>query len=148
MRHPAWVRRFLTPDDLEAVTYAVSRAEAGPSGEIRVHLDATCPGDPVTRATRVFEDLGLHRTAERNAVLLYVAIEDRKLAVLGDAGVHIRVPPGYWATLTAALERHFREGQPRQGLIEVVGELGVLLAQHFPRRPDDRNELADDVSLG
>jgi uncharacterized membrane protein len=147
-RPPRWVRRLLSPADLEAVARTVAEAEAATSGEIRVHLDARCPGDPMARAIERFERLGMHRTALRNGVLVYLAIEDRKLAVIGDAGVHARVGPAYWAELTAALVAHLGAGRPGEGLVAAVREVGATLRRHFPRTPDDRNELSDEVSLG
>ena len=147
-RHPRWVRRELRAADLDRVTAAVRRAEAGTGAEIRVHLDARCAGDPVAQAVAVFERLGMTRTAEQSGVLVYLALEDRKLAVIGDAGVHARVAEGYWPRLAAVLADHCRAGRPADGIVAVVDELGSLLARHFPRRPDDRNELDDDVSLG
>jgi uncharacterized membrane protein len=146
-RPPRWVRPFLSPADLHEVARAVGEAEGRTSGEIRVHLDARCPGDPLARAVELFERLGLTRTALRSGVLLYVAVEDRKLAVIGDAGVHQRVGPEYWDRLRAALVAHFREGRPRDGLVAAVREVGETLARHFPRAPDDRNELSDEVRL-
>src|SRR5256885_1014802 len=79
-----------------AVRGAVARAEAGTSAEIRIHLDHACPGDPMARAVVVFERLGMHRTPERHGVLIYVAVTDRKLAVIGDEGIHARVGEAYW----------------------------------------------------
>lgn len=144
---PRWIRRFLTVDDLEAVRRAVAAAEVGTSGEIRVHLDARCSGDPMARAVALFERLGMMRTALRNGVLIYLAIEDRKLAVIGDAGVHERVEPGYWDRLRDTLVEHFRQGQPRDGLVAAVRDVGAVLSRYFPRAPDDRDELSDEVSL-
>jgi uncharacterized membrane protein len=138
----------MAESDLEAVARAVAEAETGTSGEIRVHLDARCAGDPLSRAVRVFERLGMHRTAQRNGVLIYLAIADRKLAVIGDAGVHQRVSDEYWERLTAMLVADFREARPRDGLLKAVRDVGDTLRQHFPRAPDDRNELSDQVSLG
>jgi uncharacterized membrane protein len=146
-RPPHWIRRFLGPGDLEAVGHAIAEAERGTSGEIRVHLDARCPGDPMARAVAVFEGLGMTRTTLRNGVLVYVAVEDRKLAVIGDAAVHERVGPVYWARLRDTVVGHFREGRPRVGLVAAVQEIGEVLRRHFPRAPADENELPDDVSL-
>lgn len=146
-RPPRWIRQFMAPADLDAVTRAVTEAEAATSGEIRVHLDARCPGDPMTRAVGLFEQLGMTRTALRNGVLVYLAVQDRKLAVIGDAGVHARVPPDYWERLKETLVTHFREGRPRDGLVAAVREVGETLRRHFPRAPDDRNELTDQVSV-
>jgi uncharacterized membrane protein len=146
-RHPRWVRGFLSEADLEALRHAIIAAEAGTSAEIRVHLDHRCPGDPIARAVAVFERLGMHRTVLRHAVLVYVAITDRKLAVIGDEGIHDRVGQEYWDRLVAAITAHFRDERPRDGFVHAVGELGAALAQHFPRRPDDVNELGDEVTL-
>jgi uncharacterized membrane protein len=145
--HPRWVRRVMSEPDLEAVARAIGLAEAGTSAEIRVHLDHGCPGDPMVRATAVFERLGMHRTEGRNGVLVYVAIAHRKLAVIGDQGIHERVGDAYWQHLVSDVLVHFRTEHLRDGLLHAVAELGATLRQHFPRSPDDRNELRDEVSI-
>jgi len=147
-RHPRWVRKFISVSDLDMVAQAVAEAERHTSAEIRVHLDPRCPGDAVARAVEVFVRLGMHRTAERNGVLIYVAIEDRKLAVIGDAGIHARVGETYWQVLVADVSAHFREERPRDGFLHAVREVGQALGRHFPRRPDDPNELIDVASIG
>ena len=146
-RHPRWVRRFLSEADLEAVQRAISEAEAGTSAEIRVHLDHRCPADPMARAVTVFERLGMHRTAQRHGVLVYLAITDRKLAVLGDRGIHERVGEAYWQGIVDAMVAHLRAERPRDGLLAAVREVGEALRLHFPRRSDDKNELSDEVSF-
>ena len=137
----------MSEEDLDAVTRAIALAEASTSAEIRVHLDHRCPGDPVARAIAVFERLGMHRTAARHGVLIYVSVGDHKLAVLGDLGIHERVGQAYWERLVEAVLAHFRDERPRDGLLHAVGEVGAILARHFPRRPDDVNELSDQVSI-
>ena len=146
-RHPRWLRGFASDTDLDAVTEAVSHAERGTAAEIRVHLDHRCTGDAMARAIAVFERLHMHRTADRAGVLLYLAVDDHKVAVIGDTGIHQRVGQGYWDELVARVIGHLREGRPREGLVGAVAELGAALATHFPRRRDDRNELSDRVSL-
>jgi uncharacterized membrane protein len=144
---PPWLLELLSEADLAALMGAVAEAEARTSGEIRVHLDPRCPGAPLARAVEVFERIGMARTAERNGVLVYLAIADRKLAVIGDAGIHARVPADYWERLRDDLARRLREGRPREGLIAAVAAVGETLRRHFPRGPDDRNELSDAVSV-
>jgi uncharacterized membrane protein len=147
-RHPRWVRRFLSDSDLEAVQRAIVEAEATTSAEIRVHLDHRCPGDPMARAIAVFEGLGMHSTTERHGVLIYIAIADRKLAVIGDQGIHDRVGDQYWQELVAAVTSHFRDERPRDGLLHALRELSEVLRRHFPRRPDDVDELGNTVTIG
>jgi len=146
-RHPRWVRQFMSDVDLDAVKRAITEAEGGTAAEIRVHLDHECPGDAIARATQVFERLGMHRTARRHGVLIYVAISHRKLAVIGDQGIHVRVGAEYWQGLVTDILAHFRDQRPRDGLLHAVAEVGAALHRHFPRDPDDRNELSDEVSI-
>jgi uncharacterized membrane protein len=145
--HPRWVRQFLSEADLDAVAQAVAAAERTTSAEIRVHLDHRCPGEAMPQAIAVFERLGMHATTERSGVLIYVAVGDRKLAVIGDRGIHERVGAGYWRQVVDAMLGHLRASRPRDGLVQAVTNVGAALQSHFPRRGDDRNELADDVSI-
>ena len=146
-RHPRWVRAFLREADLDAVARAIAAEETRTAAEIRVHLDHHCPGEAMARAVAVFERLGMHRTAQSHGVLIYVSISDHKLAVLGDRGIHERVGQAYWERLVDAVLAHFRAQRPRDGLLHAVSEVGTVLARHFPRRPDDVNELSDQVSI-
>jgi uncharacterized membrane protein len=147
-KHPRWVRKFVSEVELDAVARAIAEVEAVSSAEVRVHLDHRCPGEAMAQAVGVFERLGMHRTALRHGVLIYVAIADRKLAVIGDQGIHARVGDEYWRGLVATITGEFRQGHPGDGLVTAVRDLRDVLATHFPRRPDDQNELSDEVSIG
>ena len=145
--HPAWVREFLSDDDLASISSAVRQAEARTSAELRVHLDHTCETETLSRAIKVFERLGMHKTAARNGVLIYISVSDHKLAVIGDKGIHERVGEAYWRDLVGAVRERLRQQRSREGLEHAIAEVGRTLGHHFPRRPDDRNELPDEVSL-
>ena len=149
-KHPRWTRTLFSEADLDAIAAAVAEAEHGTSGEIRVHLERRLPrgGDALTRATSLFTRLGMAATAERNGVLLYFAVGDRKLAIVGDAGVHARVGEPYWQRVRDAMVERLRAGAPRDAVVHAVMDVGLVLQKFFPRRPDDTNELRDDVSLG
>jgi uncharacterized membrane protein len=144
--HPDWVGRLFSHDDLEAIAAAVAAAERRTSGQIRVHLERRCVGDPLAHARRVFQSLGMHRTRHRNAVLLFLAVDDRKFAVVGDDGIHAQVGHGFWDSVRDVLQRDLRGGRLRDGIVDAVSEIGRVLGRHFPDRPDDRNDLSDSVS--
>jgi uncharacterized membrane protein len=154
-RHPAWAQRFLSEPDFDAIGGAIRAAESRTSAEIRVHLERRVPRrlfrrrhDALARAQHVFRRLGRHRTAERHGVLIYVAVEERHLAVVGDEGIHARVGDLHWNEVRDLMIEILREnGPPRRALERAIETLGRSLAEHFPRRPDDRNELSDDVSV-
>jgi uncharacterized membrane protein len=147
VRPPRWLRRTLGQDDLESVRQAIALAEASTSGEIRVHIERRLAGsDALSRARQVFTDLGMHRTRDRNGVLIYLAVADHHLAIVGDEGIHARVGDGYWNGLRDLMVERLREGRARDALGEAVAEVGRTLRAQFPRRPDDTNELSDQVS--
>jgi uncharacterized membrane protein len=153
--HPRWTRGLFAPGDLEAIAAAVAAAERETSAEIRVHLDRRLPkqadtaaGDALACAREVFARLRMHETAERNGVLVYLAVEDRKLAIVGDEAIHARVGEAYWAGVRDAMVERLRRGAAREAVLHAVADVGGILRKFFPHRPDDRNELSDQVSLG
>ena len=154
-RHTSWTRRFLSEAVFDAITRAIKTAEARTSAEIRVHLERRVPRrllvgrapDAVTRAHHVFQRLGMHRTAERHGVLVYLAVEDRRLAVVGDEGIHTRVGDPHWHRVRDLMVERLKSNAPREAIERAVEELGRALAAHYPRRPGDENELSDEVSV-
>ncbi len=141
MHHRKFVRQ-LAHERLHA---AIQEAEQKTSGEIRVLISHRSAPDPVAAAQEAFLRLGMQQTKERNAVLLFVAPRSRTFAVIGDQAVHARCGDGSWRELAAAMTGYFKRGEFTDGLIHGVARAGELLAAHFPRAPDDRNELPDDV---
>lgn len=149
MAHPTWVATLFTEDDLEAIARAVKRAEGKTTAEIRVHLEQRVPPrrEPLGRAQEIFRRLRMHRTRDRNGVLIYLALEDRKLAIVGDAGIHARVGPTYWEAVRDIMVGHLRASAPREAVLRAVEELGRALVQHFPHTDgQDPDELANEVS--
>jgi uncharacterized membrane protein len=151
---PSWVTRLFTEEDLAVIARSVEAAERRTSAEIRVHLERRLPRRPLRRAPdvlerarQVFDGLGMHRTRDRNGVLIYLALEDRRLAVLGDEAVHARVGEAYWAHVREVMVDRLRRQAPREAILAAIGDLVTVLAAHFPPRPDDTDELPDRVSL-
>ena len=148
-KHPKWAISLFSPDDLDTIARAVAVAEAATSAELRVHLERRVPAgaDPMARAREVFAALGMHRTAERNGVLIYLAVEDHKLAIVGDEGIHTRVGAPYWEHVRDLMLERLRTGAARDAVLMAVGDVGAVLRQHYGRRPDDTNELSNEVSV-
>ena len=124
--------RLLKLIDAPAIEAAIARAEARSSGEIRVSLAPFFWGDVRRTAEQAFQRLGMAATPERNAGLIFVVPARRSFAVIGDAGIHARVGPGFWVEVSERLGAAFRAGRYTEGLIAGVEALGERLAQHFP----------------
>lgn len=133
------------PIDQQRVVAAIAAAEQRTSGEIRVLLARQPAPDAIAAAQRHFDRLGMRRTAARNGVLIFIAPASRTFAVIGDTGVHEKCGDAFWRELATAMTDRFRRGEFTDGLILGIDRAAALLAAHFPRHPDDRNELPDAI---
>lgn len=138
---------FFTEEQQAQILASVREAEKETSGEIRVHIETSFTGDVLDRAAWIFKKLGLDKTAEQNGVLFYLAVNDKKFAIIGDAGINKKVPPGFWNCISELLMKKFKEGHFTEGLSEGILLSGRQLKAHFPYRKDDVNELPDDISF-
>ena len=136
---------FIKQLDHPALEAAIARAEAGTSGEIRVVVLHEPAPEPVAAAQAAFTRLGMAQTRERNGVLLFVAPASQTFAVIGDEAVHAKCGQGFWDELATAMGGHFRRDEFSAGLLAGIDRAGALLAEHFPRRPDDTDEPPNRV---
>ena len=141
-------KAFFTKEQNDDILLAIKNAELDTSGEIRVHIEDKCPGEVLDRAAIIFKKLDMHKTELRNGVLFYLAIRNRKFAVLGDAGINKVVPENFWDEVRNVMLNHFRENHFTEGLAEGIALAGQQLKQHFPFKHDDVNELTDEISFG
>jgi len=142
---------FLHAEEQALVKAAVAQAELLTSGEIRVYVEGRLPlfqRDPYRRARHLFGKLGMHATAERNGVLVYLAIRSQRFAIVGDEELNRRVGDAFWRETADAMANHFREDHFGEGLALAVKAVGEHLGRHFPRKDDDVNELSDDIAFG
>ena len=142
-KHP---KKFFSSEEQERILEEIRKAEDRTSGEIRVHLDCCSREIPLEKAKRVFHRLGMTQTKARNGVLIYLATEDRKFAIMGDEGIHRVVPENYWEEVKEKMQKQFREGRIGEGICLGIREIGEKLKTYFPVEKDDRNELPDTIS--
>ena len=138
---------FIPPEGQRRIADAITAAERHTTGEICVHVTPRCRGNVMKRATRTFNRLHLYTTKRRNAVLIFVAYEARKLAILGDTGINEVVPEGFWDGEVEELTRYLKAGRQVDGLCEVIARIGERLSEFFPGERDDENELSNEVTF-
>ena len=141
-------KRLLNREEDQRVVDAIRQAERNTSGEIKVHIDNRCRGDVEERSLVVFDKLKLNETKQRNGVLIYLAIKDRKLAIVGDEGINRVVEDGFWNDVKDLMLSCFKEGQFVEGLEQGIHRCGEKLKTYFPYQTDDTNEISDDISYG
>ncbi|MGH9442051.1 MAG: TPM domain-containing protein [Thermoanaerobaculia bacterium] len=139
------MKRFFDRIDHDRLVAAIAAAEKTSSGEIRVHVHHRRVADPRKEGEKVFEKLGMTKTAHRNGVLIFVAPRSRNFAILGDSGIHRECGDDFWQKAAEDLSAHFHDGKFTDGLVTTIEELGRVLAAHFPPEEGKRNELSDDI---
>lgn len=139
---------FFNPEEDRSIVEAIKKAEKNTSGEIRIHLENRSKKEVDKRAWEVFKMLNMHKTAQRNGVLVYLAIKDHKFAILGDEGINNAVPEGFWSDTAKILTESFKKEAYVDGLINAVASVGEKLREYFPYQDDDENELPNEISFG
>ncbi len=140
-------RNFFTQEDQVRFVAAIALAEELTSGEIRLRIENFCFGNEVKRAEKVFTSLKMHETKERNGVLIYVSVFNRKIAVVGDIGIHQKLGDEFWQKVVNELIKKFKANDKAKALLDCIRECGEQLAKFFPRKEDDTNELSNTISF-
>ncbi len=149
---------FLSREQRDEIAEAIADAEAMTSSEIRVLVVAASSVLPKfskaeqraalrRRAVKEFSTLGIHNTKDRTGVLVMVSIEERMVQVLAGNGINSVVPENTWPALVHRITDGIKAGNPVQGIVSAVAEIGTMLSEKFPIQPDDMNELSNTVVI-
>jgi uncharacterized membrane protein len=139
-------KEFISKLEHDRIVQAIREAEAKTSGQIRVYIQrGNLSGDALVAAQKKFHKLGIHKTHERNAVLIFVAPRAHKFAVVGDKAIHEKCGEQFWQRLVGGMREHFKNEKFNHALVEAINEVGHALAAHFPERSTGANELPDGV---
>ena len=143
-------KEFFSEKEKEQIVTAIKESEMQTSGEIRLYVESKCSYiDPVDRAVEIFNSLKMEETELRNAVLIYVALKDRQLAIYGDSGIHEKTGDEFWKAAVDQMLYHFNKDNYADGISHVIREIGDTLHEHFPYDKDtDKNELPDEIVFG
>ncbi len=129
-------KEFLSKLDHDRIIEAIREAESKTSGEIRVFIQrGKFESDPLIVAQKKFQRLGMHKTRERNAVLIFVAPRAHKFAVVGDKAIHEKCGEQFWQRVVDGMRMHFQNEKFSHALVEAIEEIGKVLAAHFPKMP-------------
>jgi uncharacterized membrane protein len=139
-------REFLSKLEHDRIVHAIREAESKTSGEIRVYVQrGKLNADPLIVAQKKFQRLQMHKTQQRNAVLIFVAPREHKFAVVGDKAIHEKCGDEFWQRVVEGMRAHFQNEKFTHALVEAIKKIGKLLAVHFPKRSTPSNELSDEI---
>jgi len=140
-------REFLSKLEHDRIIESIREAESKTSGEIRVVIQrGKLKSDPLLAAQKKFHRLGMHKTRERNAVLIFVAPRVHKFAVIGDQAIHEKCGEQFWQNVVERMRAHFQTEKFSHALVEAIQEIGNVLTRHFPKGSTDKNELPNEIA--
>jgi uncharacterized membrane protein len=134
-------------EEQQRIRIAIEDAEKHTSGQLRVCIEKTCSEDVLDRAAKYFHKLEMHKTKQRNGVLIYVATADRKFAIIGDRGINKVVPENFWDDTKDDMLEHFKKGNLVEGIVTGLEIAGDHLEKFFPHQSGNSNELSDDIAF-
>lgn len=137
---------FFSKKEKEAILLAIKTAEKRTSGEIRLHLEKKKSHNVEARAREIFEKIGMTKTAAKNGVLIYLNTGTRQFVLLGDTGIHAKVPQNFWQEIAAQMTASFKADRFAEGLVTAIMHTGNKLKTFFPFEVNDKNELSDEIS--
>ena len=132
----------------QKIVDTICHAEAGTSGEIRIHLsNEKIKKDILVLAQEQFQKLNMHQTQLRNGVLLYINLAEKQFSLFGDEGIHQKVTQTFWNQLVTDVSTEIKSHSLETGIIYAIQKIGAALKNHFPSDPTlNPNELTNEVS--
>ena len=135
---------------LKAIEAAIRDSEKTHDGELRFAVEAGLHPLPLLRgqttrqrAREVFAGLHVWDTEHNSGVLIYVQLVDRRIEIVADRGISVKVPQKQWDAICRGIEHAYRNGEFEQGTLTGIREITALLAAHFPPSGANPNELPD-----
>lgn len=138
---------IFSEEENQLIIQAIREAERQTSGEIRLFAEPHCRYvDALDRAVQIFQNLKMSETKLRNAVLFYIARNDRQLAIYADEGIHKAVGEAYWKEAVKKVVTGIKEENIAEHMVHGIESIGLALKTHFPYNSDtDKNELPDEI---
>ncbi|MDP8202418.1 MAG: TPM domain-containing protein [Candidatus Tenebribacter burtonii] len=99
------------------------------------------------RSIRYFMESGVYNTKDRTGILIFISIMEHRVELLADSGINEKIPKEKWQNIVDNILAGIKQKQIAKHLIESIDECGNLLAEHFPIKDDDKNELTDDIEI-
>ncbi len=97
------------------------------------------------RAIAVFKAAAERRTTGRTGILIYLSMAEHRAEIVADEAILKVTGAETWGEAMAELLAGVREGRIGDGLVAAIERVGAVLAEHFPRSSEDRNEIPDKL---
>ena len=146
------IYHFVNDDELLRITNKIREYEKLTAGEICVSIKEHKTFFQKRRsvgelAKQEFARLGIGKTRDKTGILIYMILKERQFYILTDSAINDKVTENTWHKIKDGMQEFFIKGMFAKGIIHGVEETGKVLAEHFPVKPDDTNEIPDEVII-
>ena len=100
------------------------------------------------RSLAIFTAEGLHQTRDHTGILIFVSLLEHEVEVLADRGINEKVPQGTWDEVVGIVTAGLKSSQGGDAFCKAIERCGAVLSEHFPRSPDDKDELSNRLVTG
>jgi putative membrane protein len=97
------------------------------------------------RSLAAFTAHGLHYTKAHTGILILASLFERRVVVLADRGINEKVQPGTWDEIVGIITSGLKSNDGCAAFCAAIEECAKILAVHFPRSPDDQDELKNNL---
>lgn len=148
----AFLNKFLSQEDLDKISEAITEIERHTSGELRVCIKnkrGIFQGKYTPRelAVNEFFHSGMDKTRDKTGVLIFILFGERKFEIVADEGINAKIPDEEWTHLEHIMAEDFKKENYLSGVMDAINEIGEVLKKEFPSSGDNPDELSNDVSV-
>jgi uncharacterized membrane protein len=143
---------YFSDDDFLLISDKIKEMEKQTSGEIRLSMHSSeLKGKETpeirTLAETEFHRLNMHKTRDKTGILIYLNLHLRQFYILADSGINEKVEQNRWDSIRDEIQKAFMNGKYINGILKGIENVGKILAEHFPVKSDDTDEISNDVIL-
>jgi uncharacterized membrane protein len=137
--------KLFTREEESLIEAKIAELENCTSAELKVVIVNYCWGTLIQKAQNLFEKHNLHKTEQRNAVMVLLVVKNRELLIYGDMGINAVLGKGFWVDTKDKMITSFKNGQMLEGITLGLEDIGTQLVEYFPSKNGDINELSNGI---
>ena len=146
------IYHFISDDEMLRISNRIKEVEKTTAGEICVavkeHLHFLQRNKPIhALAEKEFVRLGVNKTRDKTGILIFVLLPRRQFFIMADTGINEKVPENTWDAIKDEMQKMFLAGEFSKGIIHGVQRVGNILSEHFPVKPDDMDEISNEIII-
>jgi uncharacterized membrane protein len=146
------IYNYLNDDELLRISNKIKNIEKTTAGELVVSIKEKRKFTEKklslkSLAEKEFIKAEIAKTKDATGILIFLVLTSKEFYILADKNINEKVEQNAWDVIAKSMGEHFVEGNFCKGILNGLEQAGKILATHFPIKPDDVNELSNEVRI-